>query len=197
MEELKSIQGFYLTRMGGPILWGVQREKRGSRSSCIAELKAVDQGIEGMQCLRHLMKQIGLPDIDCPTPILNDNRGAIGWIDSGCRPSKKLRHENLAELGIAEAKEHNEVSFYWIPGKASPAGTSSKEGSGTQRCCSLGGLVAKPRGGARPLAGRRAAQVHPRVACAERGAPPAARAARSARSTIRFSPRPPDSCLAN
>ena len=29
LEELKSIQGFYITRMGEPLLWGVQREKQG------------------------------------------------------------------------------------------------------------------------------------------------------------------------
>ena len=127
MHELKSIQGFYLTRMGGPLLWGVQREKRGSRSSCMAEIKALDEGIKGIQYLRHLMQQIGLPDIKYPTPVLNDNKGAIDWIDSGCKPSKKLRHENLAELGIYEAKQHNEVEFYWIPGKTNPADIFTKE----------------------------------------------------------------------
>ena len=47
MEELKSIQGFYITRMGGALYWGVTREKRGSRSSCIAELKSMDECIKG------------------------------------------------------------------------------------------------------------------------------------------------------
>ena len=91
------------------------------------------------------MKQIGLPDIGCPTPILNGNRGAIGWIGSGCRPSKKLRHENLAELGIAEAKQHGEVSFYWIPGKTNPAGIFTKEDNDIQHYCALRGLMVKPR----------------------------------------------------
>ena len=49
MDELRSIQGFHITRMGGPLLWGVTREKRGSRSSCMGELKAVDEGIKGIQ----------------------------------------------------------------------------------------------------------------------------------------------------
>ena len=111
MEELKSMQGLCLARMGGPMLWGAHREKRGSRSSCIAELKAAGEGAKGAQCLRHLMKQLGLPGIGCPALILSGSRGAVGWIDSGCKPTKKLRHENLAELGIAEAKQYGEVSF--------------------------------------------------------------------------------------
>ena len=40
MEEMKSIQGYYITRMGGPLLWGVYREKRLSGSSCIALISA-------------------------------------------------------------------------------------------------------------------------------------------------------------
>ena len=48
MQELQSIQGFYITRMGGPIFWGLSREKHGSRSLSIAESKAIDEGIKGI-----------------------------------------------------------------------------------------------------------------------------------------------------
>ena len=73
------------------------------------------------------MQQIGLPDIDYPTPVLNNNCGAIGWIESGYKPTKKLRHKNLAELGINKARKYNEVDFYWIPGKMNPADIFTKE----------------------------------------------------------------------
>ena len=33
-EELKSIQGFYISCMGSPLYRGVTREKQGSQSSC-------------------------------------------------------------------------------------------------------------------------------------------------------------------
>ena len=145
MEELKSVQGFYLTRMGGPILWRVQREKRGSRSSCIAELKAIDMGIKGIQYIRHLMQQIGLPDIDYPTPVLNDNRGSIDWIESGYKPTKKLRHETLAELGIYEAKHYNEVCFYWIPGKTNPSDIFTKEDNDKAHYKSIRYLMVRSR----------------------------------------------------
>ena len=127
MEELKSIQGFYITRMGGPLYWGVHREKRGSRSSCMAEIKSIDDGIRAIQYLRHLMRQLGLPDIDFPTPLLNDNQGSIDWIESGCKPTKKLRHENLSELGISEARKYGEVQIYWMPGASNLADMFTKE----------------------------------------------------------------------
>ena len=145
IEELKSVQGFYITRMGGPLYWGVTREKRGSRSSCVAELKSMDEGIKGIQFLRHLMKQIGLPDVDTPTPILNDNRGSLDWIESGCRPTKKLRHENLAELGIEEAKLYNEVDFYWIPGKTNLADLFTKEDNDVKHYCEIRDHMVMPR----------------------------------------------------
>ena len=46
------------------------------------------------------MKQLGLPDVDFPTSLLNDNQGSIDWIESGCKLIEKLRHENLSKLGI-------------------------------------------------------------------------------------------------
>ena len=80
-----------------------------------------------------------------PTPVLNDNRGSIDWIDSGCKPTKKLRHENLAELGIYEAKHHNEVTFYWIPGKTNPADIFTKEDNDKAHYKSLRNLMVKSR----------------------------------------------------
>ena len=91
------------------------------------------------------MQQIGLPDIDYPTPVLNDNQGSIDWIDSGCKPTKKLRHENLVELGIYEAKKYNEVSFFWIPGKTNPADVFTKEDSDKQHYHKLRDLMVIPR----------------------------------------------------
>ena len=95
--------------MESPLYWGVHRERRGSSSPYFAGIKSIDDGIPAIQYLRHLMKQLGLSDVDFPTPLLNNNRGSIDWIESRSKPTKKLQHENLADLGIAEAREHNEV----------------------------------------------------------------------------------------
>ena len=111
----------------------------------MAELEAAGEGAKGAQCLRHLAKQLGLPGAGCPAPALGGSRGAAGWAGSGCKPTKKLRHESLAELGIAEAKQHGKASFRWAPGKASPAGTLAKEGSDAQHYCSPRDLMLMPR----------------------------------------------------
>ena len=68
--------------MGGPICWGVYRQKRLSGSSCIAEIKAIHEGVKEIQFLRHLMRQLGLSDVNNPTPVLNDNKGSVDMIGS-------------------------------------------------------------------------------------------------------------------
>ena len=56
------------------------------------------------------MEQLGLPDVEYP-PLMNNNQESIDWIESGCKPTKKLWHENLSELGIKETREHKEVQL--------------------------------------------------------------------------------------
>ena len=48
-------------------------------------------------------------------------------------------------LGIAEAKEHGEVSFCWIPGKTNPSDVFAKEDNDVQHHCSLRDLMVKAR----------------------------------------------------
>ena len=69
----------------------------------------------------------------------------MDWIDSGCKPTKKLRHGNLSELGSAEAKQHGEASFYWTQGKTNLADVFTKEHNDDAHCCSLRDLVVRPR----------------------------------------------------
>ena len=49
------------------------------------EIKSIDEGIRAIQYSRHLMKQLGLPDVDVPTPLLNTNQGSIDWIESSSK----------------------------------------------------------------------------------------------------------------
>ena len=60
-------------------------------------------------------------------------------------PTKKLRHENLAELGIEEAKLYNEVDFYWIPGKTNLADLFTKEDNDVKHYCEIRDHMVMPR----------------------------------------------------
>ena len=107
--------------MGGPLSWGVYREKRISGSSCIAEIKSMHAGVKEVQFLRHLIGQLGRSDVNEPTPVFNDNRGSVDWVHSGCKATKKLRHENISEFGIAEARDNGEIDILWTPGRTNPS----------------------------------------------------------------------------
>ena len=51
----------------------------------------------------------------------------MGAFRSGCKSTKKLRHENISEFRIAEARKDGDVEIYWIPGKTNPADLFTKE----------------------------------------------------------------------
>ena len=69
----------------------------------------------------------------------------MDWIESGCRPLKKLRNENLAKLGIAEAKLHNKVELYCIPGATNMSNIFTKEDNNVSHYCNLRDHMLVPR----------------------------------------------------
>ena len=58
------------------------------------------------------MQQLGLIDIEYPTPLMNNNQGSFDWIESSCKPTKKICLENISRLGIKEARDHREFNLY-------------------------------------------------------------------------------------
>ena len=93
----------------------------------MVEIKSIDDGIHAIQPIQNLMKQLGLSDIEYPTPLMKGYQGSIDRIESGHKPMKKLRQENLSKLGIKEAREHKEIQLYWLVGATNPADLYTKE----------------------------------------------------------------------
>ena len=58
---------------------------------------------------------------------------------------KKLRHENLSELGIYEARLYNEVDIYWTPGPTNLADIFTKEDKDVANFESVRDLMVMPR----------------------------------------------------
>jgi hypothetical protein len=125
IDETRSICGHIFFLGGCPILWKTHKEARISRSSCEAEVKATDECVKNIQMFRHILSDLGLIDLSNPTPIYNDNRGSVDW--SNPSSSKGMRHVNIRENAIREARLFNEVSILHIPGTAIPADIFTKE----------------------------------------------------------------------
>ena len=43
----------------------------------MAEIKSIDNEIRAIQYLQRLMKQLGLPNMESPTPLINNNQESI------------------------------------------------------------------------------------------------------------------------
>jgi hypothetical protein len=104
----------------------VERERRISGSSCEAEIKAVDEATKATQYVRHLEHELSINLHDGPTPLFNDNSGAVNWSNTGA-VSKKLRHVNIREFRVREARRYKEIDVIFIPGKQNPSDLLTKE----------------------------------------------------------------------
>ena len=139
LQETRSICGHVLFMAGAPIKWHTHKEKRTSRSSCEAEIKATDECVKSVQQFRHLLDELGLLNSSTSTPIFNDNRGAVDW--SQTCSTKGLRHLNIRENCVRESIQFNEVSVSHIAGVTNPADLFSKEFKSDVVFRSLRGLL--------------------------------------------------------
>ena len=134
-QEVKSIQGGMLIRNGGPIWWKASREQLTSRSSCEAEVKAMDMTTKETCHLRHLLRDLGLTT-NSPVPIYNDNKGAVQWAEHGA-VTKKLRHLNIREIAVMDSVRDKEIRVFHIPGKENWADLLTKEDKDDQHFLGL------------------------------------------------------------
>ena len=102
--------------MGGPLDWTAAREKRISRSSCEAEIKAMDEGCKILEFIQHLFRELKVPNGQYPAPLLyNDNKGGVCWALSEAI-TKKLRHLNIREVAVRDAVRNKDIVLGHIPG---------------------------------------------------------------------------------
>jgi hypothetical protein len=124
IHESKSICGHIFFYGGCPILWKTHKEARISRSSCEAEIKATDECVKNIQMFRHILTDLGLAPHQ-PTPLYNDNRGAVEWSNSFS--TKGMHHLNIRENAVREAQLMQEVFITHIYGTCNPANIFTKE----------------------------------------------------------------------
>ena len=123
--ECRSLQGHVVMRQHGAVCWGLLREARISGSSCVGEIKAMDEGTKTTQYVRHIESELAILSPG-PTPLFNDNKGGADWCETG-KITKKLRHENIREWRVREVRRAGEITIEHIPGKGNPADIFTKE----------------------------------------------------------------------
>jgi hypothetical protein len=145
IQEVQSLLGHVVFRMGGPVCWGCTRERRTvSRSSCESEIYATDEGSKSAITVRNLLKDFGFSDGTDPTPIWNDNRGCVDWT-KGVTVSKKLRHINMRELGVRLFQQQGDIDVRHIEGKKNIADLFTKEIKDSQHFRNMAFTITTPR----------------------------------------------------
>ena len=91
------------------------------------------------------MKYLELSDIESPTHILNHKQGNIYCVEIKCKAIGKLRHKNISEFKIAEARLHDETNILWIPGKTNPADMFAKKDKDVGHFEGLQDHIVKPK----------------------------------------------------
>ena len=125
-DEVRSLLGHIITRMGGPLLWDCVREKKSSRSVCESEICSVDEGCKSGLQVRHISQDLDLDEVKKPTPLFNDNRGCCDW-SYGVNISKRLRHFNIREVAVRDDVKAGDISVTHLPGRVNIADLFTKE----------------------------------------------------------------------
>ena len=133
--KFRSMSGFLIMRCGGPIAWKAVRQERCSRSTCEAEIRAVDEATKEVLSLRHRCDDMDLPDTSLPTPLFNDNRGTVDWAKG--TSTKGMRHLNQRSVCVRESIQAQEIDLHHINGLVNPSDIFTKEMHDVTRFCEL------------------------------------------------------------
>ena len=145
IEDCQSLLGHVIMRMGGPIVRGCTRETETmSQSSCESEIYSLNEGTKSILNIQNLLFDFKYAEASLPTPMYNDNRGAVDW-SKGCSVSKKLRHINLRELLVRLHQRLNNIQVMHIAGKRNISDILTKEEKDPLHFPSMAFTITTPR----------------------------------------------------
>jgi len=95
---------------------------------------------------RHVLSDLWLIDVSVPTPLYNDNQGAVNW--SKTTSTKGMRHVNMQENVVRECIHcFGDIAIFHIPGTANPANIFTKEFKSDETFRSTRNVMLCPPGG--------------------------------------------------
>jgi hypothetical protein len=137
IEDVQSLIGHVVLRMGGPVCWGCMRETETmSLSSCESEIYATNEDTKSILTVRNLMRDLRLPEGEHAIPAWNDNRGCVDWT-KGVSVSQKLQHINMHGLSVRLYQRLGYVSVPHIEGKQNIADICTKEIKDAAHFCQM------------------------------------------------------------
>lgn len=125
VNKCRSLCGWVVTRCAGLVLWGIIRIGKVACSLCEAEIMSTDERCKFVKHHWHVLAELECADVSSPTPMFNDNEGAISW--SGSQLHKRMRHFNIRESAICNCWEARTTAVESVPGEVNPADLFTKE----------------------------------------------------------------------
>ncbi|CAN0039511.1 unnamed protein product, partial [Heterosigma akashiwo] len=95
LRAFKSVSGYVLLLGDAPIIWASRLQGAVTTSTVEAEYLALRSAVKDIMWLRHLLKDLGCPQLD-PTPVVEDNSACIEWAHDLVFFSKKNRHFHVS-----------------------------------------------------------------------------------------------------
>jgi hypothetical protein len=135
VEVARSLQGALIVRMRGAIAWKEMREKRVSCATWEAQIKSLDQCTRLVQALRLVLEDLGMSDIAKSTLIYNNNQGSVDWSKGWA--NRPMRHMNIRNMAVRDAREHPKIDIEHIEGELNPADILTKEHGSAKKFISL------------------------------------------------------------
>ena len=122
----RSLAG-YIIWLGGPLDWSAKRQSFTARSSCHAEIGAMDECTKTLLYIRNILDDLNLllNFTDGPIPLYNDNQSAIKW--SSHMTQKATRYIQIKENAVREEVQSGFISPIHIAGKQNLADLFTKE----------------------------------------------------------------------
>ena len=117
----------YLIWLGGPLDWSAKRQSYTARSSCHAEIGAIDECTNTLLYIRNLLEDLKLCHLftDGSIPIYNDNQSVIQW--SYNMTQKATRYIQIRENAVREEVQSGFILPKHIAGKHNLADLFTKE----------------------------------------------------------------------
>jgi hypothetical protein len=105
----------------------------------------MDEGCKTSEMLyQHLIADLKLPDTAKGIPMFNENKGTVDW-SHGCSVSKKLRHLNIREISVRDARNTGYVDIKHVPGHSNVSDIFTKEHKSANTFTQLAFQLIRPR----------------------------------------------------
>lgn len=109
----KSVSGFVVEMFGDSVTWATRKQQSVALSTTEAEYVALATGVRELLWLRQLLNELGVPDLNKPITVFEDNQACIHALKFW--DMKRLKHVDIKYNFVKELNGEGVISVVFIP----------------------------------------------------------------------------------